>query len=215
MKPFNTLFITFSLIISFCCAFGQNKFAKISYKDDSPFTGYIINEKGDTVKCEFKKPALGPLRYKPVNSTDKFKKPSPDAVKEYFSTYDSCTYVALYADTNSSDMTYLKRLENGLLCLYEQVVIVNRDIYMNGYYYGSSNNIYVYVNKDNGTLREIKSNTLNIAGESRKKRKAYLLSLIADDADLAKQFDAEQDYDIKTLRHYIHAYNVFKSAAAK
>lgn len=85
-------------------------------------------------------------------------------------------------------------------------------MFMNGYYSGGGTTVYYYVNKDNSMLKEIKSNNLNIGGESRKKRKAYLLGLFADDPGLAKQFEGEQNYDLKTLRHYIHDYNLFKSS---
>jgi len=214
MKAFKTLLITFSLLMSICCAFGQGKFPKSDYKEDPLYTGYIVNIKGDTIKCDFKKPALGVLRYKPSNSTEKFKKPSTDDLKAYYSTWDSTIYEAVPVDTDGYDPVLLKRLESGTIRLYEED-IVNNGYFMNGSYMGGNTNIYFYVSKDLATLKEIKSNTLTIGGESRKKRKAYLLSLIADDTDLAKQFDAEQDYDLKTLRHYIHAYNVYKSAAAK
>jgi len=214
MKPLKNLLITISLIISSCCVFGQAKFPKVNYKEDPFYSGYIVNLKGDTIKCDFKKPDLGALRYKPANSTEKFKKPSPDDLKAYYSTWDSTTYEALPLDTDSYDPVLLKRLESGTIRLYEEDVVSN-GYFMNGYYSGGGTNVFFYVSKDLAALKEIKSNNIIIGGESRKKRKAYLLSLMADDPDLAKQFDAEQDYDLRTLRHYIHAYNEFKSGAAK
>ncbi|WP_295674487.1 hypothetical protein [uncultured Mucilaginibacter sp.] len=214
MKPFKTLLTTFSLLASFCCAIGQGKFPKVIDKEESKLTGYIVNTKGDTVQCDFKKPALGTLRYKPVNSTEKFKKPSTDDLKAYYCAWDSTMYEALPIDTDGYNPEFLKRLESGTIRLYEQH-IVSSGYFMNGYYTGGRNDVYFYVSKDLASLKQIKSNTLNIGGDSRKKRKAYLLGLIADDPDLAKQFEAEQDYDLKTLRHYIHAYNEFKSGATK
>lgn len=207
-----TFFATIAMSFSFCFAFGQGRFPKVNYKEDPLYTGYIVNTKGDTIKCDFKKPALGALRYKTANSAEKFKKPSPDDLKAYYSTWDSTMYEAAPVDTDGYNPELLKRLETGTIRLYEED-IVNNGYFMNGYYTGGSTNVFFYVSKDMASLKEIKSNTLNIGGHSRKKRKAYLLSLIADDPDLAKQFDAEQDYDLKTLRHYIHDYNVFKSGS--
>ncbi|MDR3696226.1 hypothetical protein [Mucilaginibacter sp.] len=214
MSISKTLFAVIALSISFCCVFGQGKFPKVIDKEDPKLTGYIVNTKGDTVQCNFKKPALGTLRYKPVNSTEKFKKPSTDDLKAYYCAWDSTMYEALPIDTDGYNPVFLKRLESGTIRLYEEDVVSN-GYFMNGYYTGGGTNTYFYVSKDLASLKEIKSNTLNIGGESRKKRKAYLMGLIADDPDLAKQFDAEQDYDLKTLRHYIHDFNLFKSAAAK
>ncbi len=210
MKFSKILLITIlSLLIPFYSAFCQNKFPKPDFRPDPPITGYIIKTNNDTIKCDFKKPLLGALKYRPVNSTQKFKKPSTDEVKEYFSTYDSTVYVALYTDTNSSDLNYLKRLEKGKICLYEEDIIVQG--YANGFM-TSSTSVYYYVNKDNGLLKEIKSNQL-INDGSRKKRKEYLLNLILDDMDLAEKFRNEKDFNLKTLRHYIHTYNAFKFSA--
>jgi hypothetical protein len=211
MKFSKILLITIlSLLIPFYSTFCQNKFPKPDFRPDPPITGYIIKTNNDTIKCDFKKPLLGALKYRPVNSTQKFKKPSTDEVKEYFSTYDSTVYVALYTDTNSSNLNYLKRLEMGKICLYEEDIIVST--YSPNGFSGSNTNIYYYINKDSGVLKEIKSNTL-INDGSRKKRKEYLLNLILDDMDLAEKFKNEKDFNLKTLRHYIHTYNTFKFSA--
>jgi hypothetical protein len=98
----------------------------------------------------------------------------------------------------------------GKICLYEEDIIVST--YSPNGFSSSNTNIYYYINKDSGVLREIKSNTL-INDGSRKKRKEYLLNLISDDPDLAEKFKDEKDFNLKTLRRYIHTYNAFKFSA--
>ncbi len=215
MKFRPILFITlFSLLMPCESAFCQGRFPAAKNDPDKLFTGYIVNNTGDTVKCEFKKPTLGQLKYRPVNSTEKFKKPSIDAVKEYYSAYDTTVYVALVTDTASTDLEYLKRLENGAIKLYEEDVTASA-MYMNGMWSGGGTSVYYYINKNDGLLKQIKSNTLITGGGSRKTRREYLYDLFSDDPALAEKFKEDQNFDLKTLRHYISTYNADKSATVK
>ena len=175
------------------------------------YSGYVVNLNGDTVKCEFKKPALGQLKYRAVNSADKFKKPSLEIIKEYYSTYDSTVYIAIAADSGSSYLQFLQRLENGTIKLYEQV-INTQGTYMNGMWMGGSTNLYYYITKHDSPLKAIKSNTL-FTGGSRKSRREYLTSFFSDDATLAEKFKSDDNFDLKTLRHYISTYNADIAAA--
>jgi hypothetical protein len=209
------LLITFLCLLVPCrSAFCQGRFPAAKIDPDKFYAGYIINATGDTLKCEFKKPALGQLRYRPTNSTDKFKKPAIDAVKEYYSAYDSTVYIAMSTDTDSTDLEYLKRLENGTIKLYEED-ITSSATYMNGMWSGGGTSVYYYISKNDGLMKQIKSNTLITGNGSRKSRREYLYQLFSDDPALAEKFKNDQNFDLQTLRHYISSYNADKSIAVK
>ena len=203
---------TLIVLFPFCRALSQKKPIVFSAIDEKPFNGYVVALNNDTIKCEFKKPTFGTLKYRPINSTGKFIKPSTEKIKEYYSTLDSMVYESMFIDTISSYPTFLKRLEWGEIKLYEQDE-VTQGVFMNGYYSGGSSNSYYYVNKDNSLLREIKSTTLLNNG-NRKSRREYLLNLFSDDPELAEKFKNEKDFSVTTLRYYIHNYNLYKSTPA-
>jgi len=177
------------------------------------YSGYVVYQTGDTVKCEFRKPTFGVLKYRPANTTGKFKKPTLDAVKEYHSSYDSTVYIAVSMATDTAatdmDMQYLARLENGIIKLYEQAE-EKPPIYMNGVWTGGYTLVYYFINKNDGLLKSIKSNYL-ISG-SRKNRREYLYELFSDDPALAEKFKNEQKFDLRTIRRYVKTYNTDKSS---
>ena len=194
--------------MAFNGTFCQGRFPKLGNNTtESPNIGFIVNTKGDTISCEFKKPLLGELRYKPVNTTEKFKKITTDEVKEYFMATDSIDYISLFADSDSTEPEFYQRLENGKVCLYKKVVTHYN--YMNGMMTSSSNTFY-FVSKDFGYLREIKSNSLLNDG-SRKKRREYLSNLFSDDPELDEKFKNDNNFDFETVRNYVHAYNIYKA----
>ena len=192
--------------------FCQGRFPAAKNTGADFYAGYIVNSRGDTVKCEFKKPALGQLKYRPVNSTEKFKKPEIEAAKEYYSTFDSAVYVAIIIDTSSSELEYLKRLENGVIKLYEEDNS-SSGTYMNGMWTAGSTTVTYYISKNDGVLMAIKSNTLFT--RSRKNRREYLYGLFSDDPALAAKYKDDPNFDLKTLRHYIGGYNADIAAAGK
>lgn len=194
-------------MVPFYSSFCQGRFPKPDFRPDPPINGYIITINNDTIKCDFKKPSFGALKYKPANSTGKFKKPSIDEIKEYYSTFDSTVYVAMAADSDSY-LQFLKRLESGAIKLYEKQE-TQPATYMNGMWVGGGTTTYFYISKNNGPLKGIKSNALFTS--SRKSRKEYLYGLFSDNPELAEKFKNDTNFDIKTIRHYISSYNADKS----
>jgi len=175
------------------------------------------------------------MRYRPANSTGKFKKPTLDVIKEYYSSFDTTVYVAVSMATDTAstdaDVQYLKRLENGTIKLYEQDMDFPQSN-LNGTLIGNGRNIYYFINKDDGLLRPIKTSLFVVnpnapfqppvksvaiipEGGSRKTRRNYLYEFLADDPALADKFKNEKKFDIRTIRYYVSTYNTDKTGISK
>ncbi|HEX3384475.1 MAG TPA: hypothetical protein VHS53_04775 [Mucilaginibacter sp.] len=192
LKPF--LVSLTLLIIPFCRTFAQK-----------PAFNYVLTVKGDTIKCEFKRPLLGKIRYVPVGS-DKAVKITTEGIKEYYTAKDTTLVVAavLPGDT---DPEFINLLERGRINMYEKVVITYSR-------YGSNTSYYWYVNKDNDPLKELKATTIFTDG-SRKERKKMFSEILADNIPLQGQFEADNDFSLKRLQYYIHEYNQSKTGEVK
>jgi hypothetical protein len=116
-----------------------------------PAFNYVLTTKGDTIKCNFKKPFMGKLRYVPLE-TDKAIKITIDDIKEYYNVKDSAMVVAAVLPGDTSP-EFLNLLERGKINMYERVVIT----YSN---HGSTTTYYWYVNKGNDPLKELKATTI-------------------------------------------------------
>ncbi|MBS1526821.1 MAG: hypothetical protein JST19_14290 [Bacteroidetes bacterium] len=187
MKIPRPVFITLTLLsFPFYSVFAQN-----------PSFNYVLTTNGDTIKCDFRRPFMGMLRYKPVGS-DKFIKITTNDIKEYYNTKDSATVVATFLPDQSYP-EFVNLLERGKINMYEKVVITYSR-------YGSTTTYYWYVNKGVGVLKELKATTLFTDG-SRKERKKMFSDMIADDEPLKAQFEADNDFSLKRLQYYIREYN--------
>ncbi|MGZ4001238.1 MAG: hypothetical protein ACXVIY_11440 [Mucilaginibacter sp.] len=162
-----------------------------------PTFNYVLTIKGDTIKCNFKKPFMGKLRYVPLES-DKAIKITTDDIKEYYDAKDSVMVVAAVLPGETSPK-FLDLLERGKINMYERIVITNSQ-------YGSTTTYYWYVNKGNDLLKELKATTIFTDG-SRKERKKMFSEMIADDEPLKAQFEADSDFGLGRLRYYIRQYN--------
>ncbi|MGZ3945361.1 MAG: hypothetical protein ACXVJB_10480 [Mucilaginibacter sp.] len=187
MKIFKALSVSVILLtIPFCHLFAQK-----------PTFNYVLTIKGDTIKCNFKKPFMGKLRYVPLES-DKAIKITTDDIKEYYDAKDSVMVVAAVLPGETSPK-FLDLLERGKINMYERIVITNSQ-------YGSTTTYYWYVNKGNDLLKELKATTIFTDG-SRKERKKMFSEMIADDEPLKAQFEADSDFGLGRLRYYIRQYN--------
>jgi hypothetical protein len=187
MKIFKTLSVgLIQMVVPFCTLFAQY-----------PSFNYVINTKGDTIKCDFKKPFMGKLRYMPLGS-DKAIKITIDDIKEYYNAKDSAMVVAAVLP-NETSPKFLNLLEKGKINMYEKIVITSSQ-------YGSTTTYYWYVNKGNDLLKELKATTLFTDG-SRKERKKMFSEMITDDEPLKAQFEADSDFSLERLRYYILQYN--------
>ena len=187
MKNFKTLSVSVVfLAIPFCSLFAQK-----------PAFNYVLTIKGDTIKCNFKKPFMGKLRYVPLES-DKAIKITTDDIKEYYNAKDSVMVVAAVLP-NETSPKFLDLLERGKINMYERIVITSSQ-------YGSTTTYYWYVNKGIDLLKELKATTIFTDG-SRKERKKMFSEMIADDEPLKAQFEADSDFGLERLRYYIQQYN--------
>jgi hypothetical protein len=182
------------LSIPFCSVFAQK-----------PQFNCVIKNNGDTIKCEFKKPLMGKLKYKPLGS-DKAIKITTDEIKEYYILKDSAMFVSVLLP-NEIYPEYLNLLERGNINMYEKIVVTYSR-------YGSTSTYYWYVNKGSDPLKEVKATTIFTAG-SRKERKKMLSEMMADDPALTTQFEADDDFSIKRLQMYVHQYNQDKISNGK
>jgi len=187
MKPLKPFFISLALLITLVCTVFAQK----------PSFNYVLTVKGDTIKCTFKKPFMGKLRYVPLES-DKAIKITTDDIKEYYDTKDSVMVVAAVLPGDTSPK-FLDLLERGKINMYERIVVTTSQ-------YGSTTTYYWYVNKGNDVLKELKATTIFTDG-SRKERKKMFSEMIADDEPLKAQFEADSDFGLERLRYYIRQYN--------
>ena len=194
MKLFRIIFNALILLsIPFCGVFAQK-----------PTFNYVLTVKGDTIKCDFKKPFMGKLRYVPLGS-DKAIKITTDFIKEYYNAKDT-VMVAAAILPNRTTPEFLNLLEWGKINMYQRVVITSG--YVNSITY------YWYVNKGSGLLKELKTTTIFTDG-SRKERKKMFSEMIADDEPLKGQFEADNDFSLKRLQYYIHTYNQHQTGEVK
>src|SRR3569832_857153 len=111
MRTSKTLFITLLLsVVTFCAVFAQQ-----------PSFNYVLTTKGDTIKCDFKRPFLGKIRYIPVGS-DKAIKVTTDDIKEYYTAKDSTLVIAAVLPDETSP-EFLNLLERGKINMYEKIVV--------------------------------------------------------------------------------------------
>jgi hypothetical protein len=195
MKIFKTLSVGLILmVIPLCTVFAQ-----------IPTFNYVLNRKGDTIKCDFKKPFMGKLRYVPLGS-DKAIKITTDEIKEYYRAKDSVMVVATVLPGERSP-DFVNLLERGKINMYERIVIT----YSN---YGSTTTYYWYINKGSDPLKELKATTIFTDG-SRKERRKMFSEMIADDESLKGQFEADNDFSLKRLQYYVHEYNQHTTGEVK
>jgi len=162
-----------------------------------PTFNFVINKKGDTIKCDFKRPFLGKLRYQPIDANS-YIKITTDDIKEYYTVKDSSLTVATVLP-DKTNPEFVTLLERGRIRMYEKVVVTYSQ-------YGSTYTYYWYVNKGNDPLKQLKATTIFTDG-SRKERKNMFAEMIADDPALMEQFKADNDFGIKRLQYYVHQYN--------
>src|SRR6185437_1117676 len=149
----STFFLTtaFGLLVSCSNVFSQKKkFPDVVYV---PVTGYVINNKNDTIKCEFRDAIFG-LKYKAVNSKVSFTMITRDNIPEYYTANDSSTYVAVKANERPYNINYLKRLEKGKINLYEHDIVNNGGaVSISGFPIGigvTTTTRHYYIKKDDG-----------------------------------------------------------------
>ncbi|MFI5158024.1 MAG: hypothetical protein ACHQF4_04115 [Sphingobacteriales bacterium] len=167
-------------------------------------TGYVITSANDTVSCFIVKKDLFGIKYK-ANEKDGFIRIKPDNVKEYQLSNDSAIYIAKALRKGVSDIEFVQRLEDGKICLYEQII--------KGYYNTSTTNWYA--NKDNGPVVMIKTSGINIIGPDHSDRKTEFLKLINDDQKITSAYTAENNFSFYTIRKYIQQYNEAASSQKK
>lgn len=166
--------------------------------------GYVITSANDTISCFKVKKDLFGIKYK-AHEKDDFIRIKPDNVKEYQLSNDSAIYIAKPLRKGISDIEYVQRLENGKICLYEQIII--------GYNNTSTTNWYA--NKDNGSLVMVKTSGFNIIGPDHSDRKKEFLKLINDDPKITSAYTAEDSFSFFTIRKYIRQYNQAASSQKK
>jgi len=186
--------IAFFALLLFTCSFINHTVAQ---------AGYIITQKGDTIKGEVKLPAFGRPKFKPANKAN-FRSFNPDTLREYQLTKDSAIFSLKSIPVSSANLVSkvqpLRRLEHGAINLYEYVASSGAQIST------------WYVSKGADSLIALKTSDLLLAGNgSKKDRRQMLSNLFADQHDIQKAFDESGKFDFDTIRHYIHSYNMAKS----
>lgn len=168
--------------------------------------GYIITQKGDTIKGEVKIRAFGGMQFKPANKVD-FVTISLDTIKEY-QLIDSSIFALKRIPRSTANLLskpqILQRLEHGRINLYQYVPPAGDPI------------ITWYASKETDSLITIKTSDIFLAGGgSKKKRIALLSSMFADEPDVQAAFNATGKFDFNTIQVYIRRYNRAASGTGK
>jgi hypothetical protein len=168
-----------SLLVVLTCTLLCN-----SLQAQNALFNYVITVNNDTIKCEFEKTLFTQLKYQPVTSPDKFIKIKPEEIKKYFIAKDSVTYASVTLPDSQSP-EFLPQIEQGKINLYKEIITQYTTMP-----YSTITTEYWFVNKDNGPLIQLKSNTIFNKG-SQSKRKNIFIEMIADDAALSEEYKKE------------------------
>lgn len=161
--------------------------------------GYIITQKGDTIKGELNIRLFGGGKFKPMNKPD-FVSIKIDTLKEYRLS-DSSVFVLKGIPRSSSNLIskprILQRLEHGRINLYQYVAPAGDRI------------TSWYASKGTDSLVTLKTSDIFIVGAGTKKeRRKSLSDMFADQPDLQAAFDTERKFDFHTIFMYILKYNM-------
>lgn len=177
------------LLLAFCCIAMNRVNAQV---------GYIITQKGDTIKGNVNIRAFGGVKFTPANKTDAISI-SFDTIREY-QLSDSSVYVLRRIPLSTANILskpqILQRLEHGRINLYQYVPPAGDPI------------ITWYASKGTDSLITLKTSDIFIGGGgSKKKRMAAFANMLADEPDLQAAFTASGKFDFGTIRLYIRRYN--------
>ena len=181
------------LTFLFICAFVNLAVAQV---------GYIITQKGDTIKGELNIGTFGGGKFKPINKPD-FVSVKIDTLKEY-QLSDSSVYVLRVIPGSGAKPQILQGIEHGRINLYQYETPA-----------GATSIIAWYASKGTDSLIKLKTSNAFFGGISKKEGKATLSGLFADQPDIQKTFDASGKFDFATIQAYIRKYNKAANGAGK
>jgi len=189
------LFSAAILILGFCFSVNAQD------KADTISRDYVVNLKGDTIKGPVLWISDGSLKIDPFSETHTVKYKA-DEIKEACKTGQ--VYVPIRVSLTFRDIVIVKRIEHGAINLYE---------YVQTSYNNSGSQTTWYANKGDGKVTEIK--TSGMGGISRAERKKNFLALIADNDQLTKKFQSQDDFSFDVLQDLIRQYNQQGGGKAK
>lgn len=155
------------------------------------FDGYIINQKGDTVKGQIRCSKKGHELFEKVFFQKSFsdkKFYTPDKIREFF--VNGETYISREVD---GDLSFIHVLSNGTVKLYEyryEMQSGNEVTYRTDYYIEKSGS---------GTLTKVKSG----------KFKKIISEMMGDCSRLVQDVENKK-YDIDNIREVVEQYNSWK-----
>jgi hypothetical protein len=160
--------------------------------------GIVVNTTGDTIKCEIKSPFIGARKYKTAQMDD-FKKFDVKDISYYRT--DDLKYVYRSAILpRGRKQVFLEVVEDGKICLYTYTVTTY------GYMGATSSTTTWYASKNNGELQELKTNGL-FGVKSKKTRQGIFAEMLADNAEVLKQYEETDSFSFDNLRNTVHLYN--------
>ncbi|CAM3980424.1 hypothetical protein MUGA111182_20145 [Mucilaginibacter galii] len=163
--------------------------------------GIVVNNSGDTLKCEMKFPFIGANKYKTAQMED-FKKLNVKEIS-YYRTDDLKHVYKAARLPNSKKTAFLQVVEEGRINLYTHTVTYS------GYMGASYSTTTWYISKNNGELQELKTSAL-FSFKSKKDRKNNFSDMLADNPEALKLYQDEDNFSFKTLRNTVHFYNTGK-----
>jgi len=168
--------------------------------------GYIITQKGDTIKGEINIGVFGGGKFKAVGQSD-YMPVKIDTLKEY-QLSDSSVFVLKRIPRSTANMfskpQILQRIEHGRINLYQYVPPAGDPI------------ITWYASKGTDSLITIKTSDIFLAGGgSKKKRMAILSNMFADEPDVQAAFNTTRKFDFNTIQICIRRYNKAAGSTGK
>ena len=169
---------------------------------------YIINNLGDTVKCEVKVPPLfGVPRYKTAGS-NQWQRISLKNTNEYYTTQNHTLIRRVVKPDGKA--VFMKVLENGKISLYEESTTdTNMAAGPNATPTTTiSTEWYAAKTPDlNKVAKKIDLGSFGLSFKSKKKRIAEISAMMVDDKAVADKFTADDKFNYKAVRNIIHLYN--------
>ena len=188
-------------LLSFLLIIGHDLFAQ--------HKGYLIFSNHDTLVCAKVKNSNSSndeVKYKTNSDDDDFETADARLIIQYqLSNKNGDIYKSMIIDSTQTPV-FMQILEDGKICLYEEVVHGGMSTYTTN---GITNSVFSatinwYISKDNQPLILIK--TSDIAFDE-KKRRQILADMFKDDPKLYSEFARGDDFSKYVIRGCIRHYN--------
>jgi hypothetical protein len=217
-----SIFTCLLLAICWRNGFSQNKLPNAGVTLSKFPTGFVVTVKGDTIQSEFDGKVFPDLKFRAVNSKEKFQRINIAKINGWYSNIDSTIYRALPIDSLSLITRYFRLWVFGVINVYERYDI-DHSANMPGFstmvaskgilsvWAGSNSFRNATAHASGGFYLSINNGVLKPIPRKGEKIKSLFSMLFEDDSELLEKFKNETDLSIGNVMIYINDYDIFKS----